>query len=78
VLPAGSVARTWKVCAPSASPEWLLGLVQAAKPAPSRLHWKLLPACVEVNEKLALVWLVGFDGCAVIVVSGAAVSTVQV
>jgi hypothetical protein len=28
--------------------------VQAAKAAPSSLHWKLLPASVEVNEKLAL------------------------
>jgi hypothetical protein len=48
--------------------------VQAAKPAPSRLHWKLLPASVDVKEKLALVRFDGFGGCAVMVVSGAAVS----
>ena len=41
-------------------------------------HWNEPPLSVEVNEKLALVEFVGFAGFAVIVVSGAVVSTVQV
>ena len=38
----------------------------------------MLPASVEVKLKLALVWLVGLDGLAVMVVFGAVVSTVHV
>src|SRR5438128_7044753 len=77
-LPAGSVARTWKVWLPSASALWLCGLVQAANAAPSSLHSKVLPALVAVKLKLALVLLVRTGGLAVIVVSGAVVSMVQV
>ncbi len=56
-----------------------MGLVQAEKALPSMLHSKVrLPAgvtlSVPVNEKLAEDELLGFDGCAVIVVSGGVVS----
>jgi hypothetical protein len=51
--------------------------VQLANAAPSSEQAKVLPASVEVNEKLALVLLVGLVGCAVIVVSGATVSTLK-
>jgi hypothetical protein len=78
VFPAVSTALTWNVWLPAVRPEYARGLEHAAKAAPSRLHWKLLPASVEVKERLALVWFVGFVGCAVIVVFGAVVSTVQV
>ncbi len=46
--------------------------------APSSLHSKVLPALVAVKPKLALVLLVVSGGLAVIVVSGAVVSMVQV
>ena len=45
---------------------------------PSSLHWKVEPVFELVNEKLALVWLVGFAGAEVIVAVGAVVSIVQV
>jgi hypothetical protein len=73
-LPAPSVACTLKVCGATLSPLYACGLVQAVKVAPSSEHWKLEPASVEVNEKLALVDVVGFVGFAVIVVSGGVVS----
>src|SRR5438128_10472786 len=77
-LPAGSVARTWKVWRPSASALLLCGLVQAAKAAPSSLHSKVLPALVAVKLKLALVLFVTRRSSDLIVVSGAVVSMVQV
>jgi hypothetical protein len=52
--------------------------VQDAAAAASSLQLNVLPASVEVNEKFAVVWLVGLAGCAVIVVFGAVVSTVNV
>jgi hypothetical protein len=52
--------------------------VQAPKAAPSRLHWKLEPPSVEVKLKLGAAEFVGFAGPDVIVVFGAAVSTVHV
>jgi adenine deaminase len=55
-----------------------MGLEQAAKALPSRLHVKVLPASVAVKLKLALVLLVSADGLAVIVVSGDVTSIVQV
>jgi hypothetical protein len=55
-----------------------LGLVQAANPAPSSWHSNVLPASVEVKLKLAEVAFVGLAGVAVMDVSGAAVSIVQV
>ncbi len=55
-----------------------MGEVQAAKTAPSRAHSKVEPVSVEVKLKLGAVLLVGLAGLALIVVSGAAKSTVQV
>jgi adenine deaminase len=52
--------------------------VQAAKEPASSLQAKVLPASVAVKLKLALVLLVVADGLAVIVVSGAVASIVQV
>jgi hypothetical protein len=52
--------------------------VQLAAAPPSSVQLNVLPASVEVNEKLALVLLVGLVGFAVIVVFGAVVSTVNV
>jgi hypothetical protein len=78
VFPAGSVARTWNVWLPSTRLEYALGLVQAPNPPPSSWHWKELPASVDVKLKLAEVAFVGFEGFAVMEVSGAPVSTTQV
>jgi hypothetical protein len=78
VLPAGSVARTWKLWLPSASPEYGFGLEQLENPPPSSWHSKLLPLSVEEKEKLAAVEFVGLAGFAVIEVSGAPVSIVHV
>jgi hypothetical protein len=78
VLPNASRARTSKVWLPSARPEYACGLVQAVNAPPSSLQSNVLPASVEVNEKLAPVWLVGFAGVEVMLVSGAVASTVQV
>ena len=52
--------------------------MQAAKAAPSRLHWKVDPASVDVKLKLGAVTFDGFAGADVIVVSGGVRSTVQV
>jgi hypothetical protein len=78
VFPTASVARTCTVWLPSARPVYVLGLVQAANAPASSLHWNVLLASVEVNEKLALVAFVGLTGPSVIVVSGAVASTVHV
>jgi hypothetical protein len=69
---------TWNVWLPTARPLYAFGLAQLAKAAPSSAHWKVEPVSVAVKEKLALVDVVGLAGFAVIVVSGAAVSIVQV
>ncbi len=47
------------------------------KAPPSSLHAKVLPASVLVKSNDADVWLVGLVGAPVMLVSGAAVSTVQ-
>ena len=52
--------------------------MQAAKEPASSLHAKVLLAFVAVKLKLALVPFVGAGGLAVMVVSGAVVSIVQV
>ena len=44
---------------------------------PSRLHWNVDPASLEVKLKDAFVLLAGFGGPEVTVVSGAARSTTQ-
>ena len=77
VLPAGSVARTSKACDPSARPVYAFGLVQALQAPPSMRHSKVELPSLELNEKLASADPDGSLGCAVIVVFGAAVSTVQ-
>jgi hypothetical protein len=52
-LPDASMARAWKVCAPSGSPLYCFGEVHAAKTSPSRLHTKLELASVEEIAKVA-------------------------
>jgi hypothetical protein len=52
--------------------------VQAAKAAPSRLHWNVEPTSVEVKLRLADVELLTAGGADVMVVSGAARSIVHV
>ena len=74
-FPAVSIARTWKVWLPTASPARLSGVVHAANAAPSRLHSKL-PASVEVKVKVALVELLTAGGVEVSVVFGAVRSTI--
>ena len=70
VLPAASVARTSKVCEPSATPLYAFGEVQAANEPPSSLHSKVEPPSLDVNEKLGESLFDGSPGCAVIVVFG--------
>src|SRR5207244_8717992 len=77
MLPAASLARTWKVCVlASTRPLKLVGLVQAAKAAASSLHSKLAPLSGEL--KLMLGELVLLSGAVLMIVSGAVRSTVQV
>lgn len=76
-LPAVSMALTPNVCEPSLRLEYAHGDVQAEYRAPSRLHWNVEPASLELKLKLAEVELVTAGGADVIVVSGGAVSTVQ-
>jgi hypothetical protein len=77
-LPTTSRARTWNACWPSLSVEYVAGDAHVAKVTPSSEHWNVAAPSGEVNENVALVAGVGPLGPAVIVVSGAVVSTVQV
>src|SRR5207247_917705 len=77
VLPTASVARTWKVCEPSATPKSVSGEVQLANAPESSLHWKVKPVSVALNWNTAVVALVGLPGETVIDVSGGRLSTVQ-
>jgi hypothetical protein len=77
VFPAGSVARTWNACFPSSKVSEVHGLVQDANTPLSTLHSKVLPASVEVKEKVALGLFVNTGGLEVMVVFGAFVSIVQ-
>ena len=52
--------------------------MQLAAAPPSIVQLNVLGDSVEVNEKFAVVWFVGFVGLAVIVVFGATLSTVHV
>ena len=52
--------------------------MHAPKGAPSRLHWNVDPASLELKLKLGPVTFEGFAGADVIVVSGAVRSTVHV
>lgn len=74
-MPARSTARTLKVWLRLESPASFFGDAQAAKAAPSRLHWNLAPGS-EVKEKLAVVFFVLAGGPAVMVVSGGVASPV--
>jgi hypothetical protein len=79
VLPAASLAFTWKVWLPSARLLYACGLVQAANAAPSRLHVNVTPLSVSVKASDALVCVVGAPGPLVTSGGGGAVvSIVQV
>src|SRR5439155_12711712 len=77
LLPAASVALTWKVCDPSASLLKPCGLEQAAKLPESSLHWKEEPGSEELKVNVAVVALVGSAGPEAIDAVGAVRSTVQ-
>ena len=74
VLPATSVARTSKVCEPSARFVYVTGDAQLVKVPPSRLHAKVEPPSLAVTVKVAVSRSVVHDGPDAIVVSGAVVS----
>src|SRR5437660_10806295 len=77
MLPAMSTARTWNVCAPSATPEYVFGLGQEANAPPSRLHSKVEPGSVAESPKLGFGSFDSEDGFDVIDVFGGTVSIVQ-
>jgi hypothetical protein len=72
------VARTVKLWLPALRLLSWSGDVQLLKPPPSSAHSSVEPGSDEVNEKLGFGLFDGSDGCPVIVVCGATVSTVQV
>jgi hypothetical protein len=74
VLPEPSVARTEKVCEPTARELSALGEEQEAQEFESSLHWKLEPPSEAEKAKLALVDAVVPEGPETIVVWGAVVS----
>ena len=76
-LPAASVARTSNVCGPSARAAAVKGDVHSLNPPPSTLQANVAPGSGDENENVGVLSSVGPDGPAVIVVSGAAVSTVK-
>lgn len=78
VLPAASIARAARVCAPSASPVSSLGDRHAAQAPASSLHSNVDAASEEENAKLDDAEAVVPEGPERIVVSGAAVSSVNV
>ena len=78
VLPAGSVARTWKVCAPAGRPANVLGEVHAANGAPSIRHANVDPASALANVNAAVVEATGPDGPLWITAAVGVVSTVKV
>ena len=76
-FPAASVARTSKVCAPSASDAVVSGVEHEPHAPPSTRHSKLEPGWSAENANVGVASFVGPDGPLSIVVSGAAVSTVK-
>ena len=75
MLPAASVARTANECAPTVSPVYCFGELQAAQaPVGSRRHSNVEPASLAPNTKLAEVDVVDVGGLEVIDVSGGVVS----
>jgi hypothetical protein len=77
-LPSASAARTWKLWAPSASPEYAFGDEHEANAPASSAHSNVAGDSLALNAKLAAEEFVDAAGCAVIVVSGPVLSTVQV
>ena len=77
VLPAGSVARTSKVCGPSPSAAVVWDELQDAHAPPSIRHSKLEPGWSDENANVGVASAVGSEGPLSIVVCGAAVSTVN-
>ena len=76
-FPAGSVARTSKVWAPSASDAVVSGVEHEPQAPPSTRHSNVEPAWSAENANVGVASLVGPDGPLSIVVCGAAVSTVK-
>ena len=74
MLPARSIARTSKLCAPTARPLYDAGEEHVAQAPPSMRHWNVDAASVAVNVMLALVDVVEPEGADVSEVSGAVVS----
>jgi hypothetical protein len=75
-LPSMSTAWTRNWCWPAARPVSWCGVRHSANAAPSSEHSKLEPSSLDENAKLALVSCVIAGGDALIVVSGAVVSTI--
>jgi hypothetical protein len=69
-LPAGSIARTWKVSEPSGRCGVVYGELQGANATLWTLHSKLEPASEETNLKLGVESLVLPEGPDVIAVRG--------
>ncbi|HEV8687663.1 MAG TPA: hypothetical protein VGQ84_10340, partial [Gaiellaceae bacterium] len=76
-FPDPSTARTWKVWLPSPRPLYSCGELQAANAAASSAHWKVEPALLDLNSKLASPEATTPEGATVIVVSGGVASTPQ-
>ena len=76
-FPAPSIARTEKVCAPSASPVYDFGDVQAPHDPVSSLHSKWAPPSADEKVNEASFEATGPVGPPPMVVSGAIVSTVH-
>src|SRR3954447_7850858 len=74
-LPAASRARTWKVCPSVASGGSVRGDEHGANAPASTRHWKLAPLSFALKANDGMRSLVDPLGPAVIVVSGAIVST---
>jgi hypothetical protein len=70
------VARTSKVCVPSARAAVVNGVVQAVNAPASTRHWKVDPDSEEMNVKVGVVSLVVPVGPPVMVVCGSTVSMV--
>ena len=77
MFPAASVALTWIVCDPCERLESARGLVAAVQDPLSSFLWNVTPVSVEVKLIVALVDETFPKGVAVMIVFGAAVSTVQ-
>jgi len=78
MLSDGSVARTSKVCVPSARAEYVVGDVQGTKAARLRRHSKVEPLSLEEKVKVADVLDVVPVGPDVIVVFGGVESVLTV